>query len=73
MTGERNDKERMKPVPKEIRCQWTAREGERGTYDCPQCGSWTANLPLYKNAVCDRKERRRANGAGRRHNDVIRT
>lgn len=57
-------------APMEIRCEWTSRKGQRGVYDCPSCGCWTANLPLYKNMVCDRKDRRKANGAGRRFTDV---
>lgn len=52
---------KRRSVPKEIRCAWTARKGERGVYDCPQCGCWTANLPLYKDMVCAQKERRKGN------------
>lgn len=49
-------------MPEELRCRWTKREGERGVYDCPQCGCWTANLPLYNKEgdVCPQKERRKA-------------
>lgn len=49
---------RIRPVPEEIRCRWKGRDGERGVYDCPVCGCWTANLPLYKDTVCHIKERR---------------
>lgn len=35
---------------------WTPREGQRGVYDCPRCGMWTANKPLYKNDPCEGRE-----------------
>lgn len=46
----------------EIRCEWTARKGQRGVYDCPVCGCWTANLTRYKYDVCSRKDRRKGQG-----------
>jgi hypothetical protein len=46
-------------VPDVVRCEWTPREGKRGVYDCPRCGCWTANLPLYKDSVCQAKDRRK--------------
>src|SRR6267154_879076 len=30
----------------------------RGVYNCESCSCWTANLPSYKDEVCDAKERR---------------
>jgi len=30
-----------------------------GVYHCPDCGQWTANLPLYKHNLCPAKERRK--------------
>jgi hypothetical protein len=51
-----------KATPKDIRCVWTARKGERGVYDCYDCGSWTANMPLYRATVCPAKERRKGGG-----------
>lgn len=53
-------------TPLEIRCQWTARKGKPGVYDCPNCKQWTANLPLYRADVCPAKERRTATNE-RRH------
>jgi hypothetical protein len=48
-----------------VRCNWVRRKKERDVYDCPNCGCWTANLPLYKETVCSAKERRK-NKADRR-------
>lgn len=55
-------------APKDIRCVWTPRKGERGTYDCLDCGCWTANLPLYRFDVCPAKDRRK--GLGDRREDA---
>jgi hypothetical protein len=38
---------------------WKLRKGTRDVFDCPQCGMWTANCPLYLNDVCPAKERRK--------------
>jgi hypothetical protein len=35
------------------RHEWTLRAGTKDVYDCPRCGMWTANLPLYKNDECE--------------------
>lgn len=44
------------------RKQYRLRGGKRVTsqrYECPNCGQWTSNLPLYKNEVCPAKDRRK--------------
>lgn len=48
---------KAKEISKDVLCEWTPR-GKTETYDCPNCGSWTANLPLYRSNVCSSKERR---------------
>ena len=44
-------------APKEVRCRWRlARVTDfkeqpqvgKGIYFCPDCGSWTSNLPYYR-------------------------
>jgi hypothetical protein len=41
-----------------VKHDWVERADDHGVYDCVNCTSWTANLPLYKDEVCDAKERR---------------
>lgn len=48
-----------KKIPAEVKCDWKQRAGERGVYDCADCKSRTANLPLYKDDVCEAKDRRK--------------
>lgn len=52
-------------APPEVRCRWkfTRKHAVGGqplsnVYVCPDCDSWTANMPLYKYSVCPKKERR---------------
>lgn len=53
-------RKRATTIPQALRCRWTSRGGsERDVYDCPDCGCWTANLPLYKLDVCEAKDRRK--------------
>jgi hypothetical protein len=60
-------------IPKKIKCvyrkrtpQWEA--GSASCWQCINCGQWTANLPLYKNDICESKDRRKST-ADRRHNN----
>ncbi len=46
-------------IPREIKCVWMKRPGERGVYDCLNCRGWTANLPRYRNGICPKKDRRK--------------
>lgn len=32
--------------------KWVERKKERCVYDCKRCGSWTANVNLYKKDIC---------------------
>ena len=51
--------------PPEVRCRWTERPNERGLFECPDCGMWTANVARYQFDVCPAKDRRKV--ADRRH------
>jgi len=52
----------------ELRCDWkSVPEKGRGVYRCSQCGLWTANLPLYRNDVCEAKDRRKGPRDRRHH------
>jgi hypothetical protein len=42
----------------DVRCRWTLK-AKRGVYACRDCGSWTMNLPLYRNSICPQKDRRK--------------
>jgi hypothetical protein len=64
-----------KYAPKEIRCRWRlARVADfkeqavtgSDVYFCPDCGSWTANLPAYHYDVCPAKDRRKRRCVDRR-------
>jgi hypothetical protein len=55
-------------APVDVRCEWKRRENEPGVYDCSHCGSWTANMPLYRYVVCSARDRRKRSG-GRREAD----
>jgi len=55
-------------APKEVRCRWRlARVTDfdeqpvvgKDTYFCPDCKSFTANLPSYRYDVCCAKDRRK--------------
>lgn len=48
-----------RPVPRKLHHEWTPRLDQPGVFDCPVCGQWTANLPLYRQEVCDAKDRRK--------------
>ena len=60
---------RCRTVPKEIRCRWKRQQeqtkGVGPVYGCLDCGSWTANLPLYKDSICHLKDRRKSRSARR--------
>lgn len=56
-----------KKPPAEIRHEWKRTDKKRGIYTCQHCGTWTANVPLYFNEVCEARDRRK--GAGRRAGD----
>lgn len=32
---------------------------QTGTWMCADCKQWTSNLPLYKNEICEKKDRRK--------------
>jgi hypothetical protein len=62
-------------APKEVRCRWRlARVTDfkeqpqvgKGIYFCPDCGSWTSNLPYYRYDVCGAKDRRKTSFVDRR-------
>jgi hypothetical protein len=54
----------MKKIPDEVKHDWKLRERARRAkgpqvYVCATCKSRTANLPLYKDDVCEAKDRRK--------------
>lgn len=60
-------------APPEVRCRWKLRAKHKlgasvltNVHVCQDCKSWTANLPLYKDMVCPKKDRRRATRKDRR-------
>lgn len=60
-------------TPSDVRCWWEKRATYtlgnavlKDVYVCPNCHSWTANLPLWKDSVCPLKERRVATTERRR-------
>lgn len=49
-----------RPLPVEVQHEWKLDES-RGddAYVCDVCDQWTRNLPLYRDEVCPKKERRK--------------
>lgn len=56
-------------IPNELKHDWQPMKRDnplaetltslKHTYFCEPCGSWTSNLPLYRNEVCAQKDRRK--------------
>ena len=65
----------MRATPEEVRHDWRlhkthtiAGQTVANVYVCQACDAWTANLPLYRNEICQRKDRRRKNQDRRKSN-----
>jgi hypothetical protein len=65
----------MRRAPKEVQCRWRLAKVTdfkeqpqvgKHVYFCPDCKSWTANLPAYRFDVCSAKDRRKKSCADRR-------
>ena len=50
---------KRKLTPKALRCEFKpATFFGPGAFVCARCGCWTSNLPLYKDDICAKKDRR---------------
>ena len=54
-----------------LKHDWLEEANKPGVYVCDNCGCWTANLPLYKDEVCDSQERRFADRRKRAHQEEL--
>ena len=51
---------RRKHAPRSVQHSWVeGRRPERDVWICCTCKTWTANLPLYRYEVCDKRDRRK--------------
>jgi hypothetical protein len=48
-----------KKIPDEIKHDWQCMNKKTGKYRCKVCKVWTSNLPLYKDEMCSKKDRRK--------------
>jgi len=55
--GDHSNEPRSSQGNRAVQHDWKPGFG-RGVYICESCSCWTANLPSYKDEVCDAKERR---------------
>lgn len=46
-------------IPKEVRHRWRLSNKITKKYRCPDCDCWTCNLSLWKDDICDAKDRRK--------------